>query len=255
MRTTVSTLEPAVRDPRKLRKTAFWLVLIMVVSGAGILASYAQWMKKQADDDRPAFVGRLSDQLDFPVTRQDGSKEGLNRLFGHVTIYCGFSARQQDDWKATRAVLQKLAARYAGREDFHIVCLTVDPANEGIPLLEATGKDLGASLPQWWLASTGEAEAHKFLKNTLKLGFTPERKGDKWSFDPALTVVDRDRHLRQATIKSSVYSRARVTLDFEQAARWDAEGRTKGLEKSNQETLEALLFKMVDDLLAHPVTQ
>jgi hypothetical protein len=44
-----------------------------------------------------------------------------------------------------------------------------------------------------------------------------------------------------------------VPFDFEEAARWDAEGRSEGLEKSNVETLEDLLHKTIDHLLEQPV--
>ena len=58
MRTPVEKLEPAVRDPRKLRRTALWLVVIMIASGVGIYAAYLKWAAAQAGDDRPGFIGR-----------------------------------------------------------------------------------------------------------------------------------------------------------------------------------------------------
>ncbi len=255
MRTPAANLEPVERDPRKLRKTALWLVGIMVFSGVTVLASYLKWAERKADDDRPAIVWRLDAKREFGLVRHDGSGAKISDLFGDVWIVCGVSVSQPENWETTREVLKRINARYADREDFHILCLTVDPEKETAEVLAPVAAGLGAEIPKWVFAGAGEEFVHKFLKNTLKLGMMPHRKDGKWIYDPALVVIDRDRHVRQATVKRNKYARANVRFDFEEAARWDAEGRTEGLEKSNVETLEELLVKLLDDLLAQPVTE
>lgn len=254
MRTPAEPLEPAVRDPRKLRKTALWLVGIMVLSGITVLASYLKWLERKAGDDRPAIVGRLDAKKEFGLVRHDGTGAMMSEWFGDVWIVCGVAASEPGSWKTTREVLKRLNARYAGRDDFHILCLTVDPEKETAEVLAPVAAELGAEIPAWVFAGAGESFVHKFLKNTLKLGIMPHRKDGAWVYDPALVVIDRDRHVRQATVSRGKYSRANISFDFEQAARWDAEGRTEGLEKSNVETLEEMLVKLLDDLLAQPVT-
>jgi cytochrome oxidase Cu insertion factor (SCO1/SenC/PrrC family) len=254
MRTPVDLLEPAVRDPRKLRRTAFWLFVIMIASGVGVFSAYMKWAAKQADDDRPGFVGRIDNKSEFGVVRQDESGAKLSELFGKVWVVCGVSVKQPESWQATREVLLRLNQRYAGREDFRIVCFTVDPGQEDPAVLAAAAAGLGVGLPNWWFAAAGEEYVHKFLKNKLRLGLMPHQVDGKWIYDASLVVVDRDRHIRQASLKQGKYRRNKITFDFEQAAKWDAEGRTVGLEKSNSETLESLLVKTVDELLAKPVT-
>lgn len=254
MRTPAHLLEPVVPDPRKLRKTALWLVAIMITSGIGVFTAYLKWAAKQADDDRPGFVGRIDDKAEFGVVRQDASGAKISDLFGKVWVVCGVSVKQPDTWKATREVLLRLNERYAGRDDFRIVCFTVDPDQEDPAVLSATATELGVGLPEWWFAAAGEEYVHKFLKNKLKLGIMPHQTDDKWVYDASITVVDRDRHIRQASLKRGKYERHKVTFDFEQAAKWDAEGRTKGLDKTNVQTLEDLLVKTLDELLTQPVT-
>ena len=83
----------------------------------------------------------------------------------------------------------------------------------------------------------------------------PHKKDGKWFYDGSLVLIDRDRHIRQATLQQGKYSRRNVTFNFDEAARWDAEGRTQGLEKSNVQTLEDILVKTLDGLLAKPVTK
>ena len=253
-------LEPAVRDPKKLRLTGITLVVLMLVSGFGILIAYNRSAKRQAADDRSALgSGRLD--KNFRVWRQDESEAGLLDMRGDVFVISPVSFEQPEGWKTTRLVLQDLKARYGERDDFHIVMMTVDPENEPPKKLAGYATELGAELPFWWLVGASEESTHKFLKNRLKGQIMPQKKDGVWDYDRSLVIVDRDRHLRQATVRAKnakgkeLNFRNPVPLDFEQAAAWDAEGRSEGLEKSNVETMKDLLYKTVDDLLAQPAAE
>ena len=250
----IQDLEPAVRDPKKLRRTGWTLVALMIASSLAMLYAYNRWAEEAAKDERPALVGRLD--RNFKVWRQDESEAGLLDLAGDVFVIVPVVFSQPDGWRQTREILGELAGRYRGRGDFHIVCLTVDPEGEPPAELARHAEELGAELPQWWLTGAREESVHKFLKNRLKASIYPVRKEGVWEYDPAIVVVDRDRHLRQATVRARKASgkelnhRNRVVFDFEQAARWDAEGRAEGLSKTNVETLRELLFATIDRLLA-----
>lgn len=251
-------LEPAPRDPKKLRRTAFILVGVMALGAIGILIAYNQDAARRAEDDRPALVARLDIRKDLKVWRQDESEAGLLDLAGDVFVIAPVCFREPEGWATTRGILLELKERYAGREDFHLVCVTVDPENEPPKELANYAADLGAELPFWWLVATRDESTHKFLKNELKASQLPHEADGKWVYDGSLVVVDRDRHLRQPTIRvrkpsgKELNYRTRVPFDFEEAAKWDAEGRAEGLDKSNVETLRELLFKTIDELLATP---
>lgn len=254
-----SDLQPAERDPKKLRRTAFILVALMAVGSIAMLVAYNRWAAEAAKDDRPALVGRLD--KNFKVWRQDESEAGLLDLAGDVWVISPVSFAQPDGWKTTRGVLEKLAERYGDRTDFHIVNLTVDPENEPPAELAKYAAELGAELPQWWLAGAQADSMHKFLKNRLKAGFYPAEKDGVWEYDPSLVLVGRDRHIRKATVRArkpdgkELNYRNPVDFDFEQAAKWDAEGRSEGLEKSNVAALEELLFHTIDRLLEDPAIE
>jgi len=255
MRTPPLPLEPAVRDPRKLRRTALILVVIMITSAVGILYSYFKWAEKEANNETPAFKGRI--EKNFKVWRQDESEGDFAAMDGEVYVIAPVVFSDPAGWKTTRAVLERLAKRYADRKDFHIVSMTIDPEGESPAKLKGYAEELGATLPQWWLCGAREESVHKFLKNNLKMEIYPHRKDGKWIYDGSLVLIDRDRHIRQATRKSSKVKRDAVVFNFEQAAAWDAEGRTAGLEegKTNVQTLEDMLVKAVDHVLSKPVTQ
>jgi cytochrome oxidase Cu insertion factor (SCO1/SenC/PrrC family) len=252
-------LEPAVRDPRKLRRTALWLVVLMIASGVGILAAYLKWgekqVRKQEEHARPGIVGRIDNKAEFGFVRHDASGAKLSDLFGKVWIVCGVSVKQPETWQATREVLLRLHRRYAGRDDFRIVCFTVDPEQEDPAVLAAAAAELGVGLPEWWFVGAGQEYVHKFLKNKLRLNQLPHRKDDKWIYDSSVVLVDRDRHIRRAVVPQKRGGPPYVgPFDFAQAAEWDAKGLKTGIEKSNLEQMEALLVQTIDELLAQPVT-
>ena len=259
MRTPAEPLVPAERDPRKLRRTALFLFVVMVVSGILILMSYQKWGKLQAEKDaehaRPGIVGRIDNKAEFGVVRQDASGAKISDLFGKVWVVCGVSVKQPDTWKESREVLLRLKERYAGNDDFRIVCFTVDPDQEGPAVLDATAKELGVGLPQWWFAAAGQEYVHKFLKNQLKLGIMPHQKDGKWIYDSSITLIDRDRHIRRAMVPQKRGGpEYPAVFDFAQAAEWDAKGVKTGIDRSNAEQLEFLLGQTIDELLAQPVT-
>ncbi|MDB6076964.1 MAG: cytochrome c oxidase Cu(A) center assembly protein [Akkermansiaceae bacterium] len=255
MRTPAADLEPVVVDPRKLRRTAWILVVIMLVGGFAIYFSYLEAAKREANDDRPSIISRLSNQKDFEFIRQDSSPGKMSDLYGDVWLVCGISAKQPETWAATREVLRKMSERYADRKDFHILCLTVDPDNEGPEVLAPLADSLGAKLPEWWFAAAGQEYIHKFLKNDLKLEIIPRQENGKWIFDPTITVIDRDLHLRKGTAKVSTHRRQPFPFNFEEAAKMDRESAPPENPQRTTRKLEELLIHVIDYTLAQPITK
>lgn len=239
-----SKLEPAPRDPKALRRTALILTGLILAGAILVPMAYRKLLLKQAEEFRPAYAGRLVHNLG--VVRQDGSTAGLFDLAGDVWVVSAVCLEQPESWRSSREVMLRLRDRYAGREDFHLVCLTVDPENERPERLDAAAEELGARLPGWWMAAAGEEYVHKYLKNKLKLGTLPHRdESGQWVYDPAIVVVDRDLHLR----------RMKVAFDFDAAAGWDGEGKKTGSGRSNVEELEVRLHRTIDHLLEQAVAE
>lgn len=262
-------LEPAVRDPKKLRRTAWCLVAVMVVGAILILAAYNRDARRRADDDRPAIVERLNGN--FRLWRQDESEAGILDLEGKVVLVVPVVFSQADDWDATRRVLQEVAERYRDGDEVRIVMITLDPENEAPAELGRVAADLGAELPFWWLAGAREESVHKFFKNRLKAQIYPHREYGHWVYDHSLVLLDRDRHIRKPTIRARkangrlLNERIPVNFDFEQAQeldqqgvpsgyRWDDQGNPTPLEESNVDRLQDLLFETMERLLEKPAT-
>ncbi len=250
--------EPAVRDPKKLRRTAWILVAIMVLGSTLILRAYIAWTSKQALDERPAIVHRIKKERDLRVMRQDGKQAELIDLRGKVFAIHAISLRDPQAAERSMAVMKRLAEQRRGQEDFHLVTLVIDPipAENLTRTLAETAATKGLALPQWWLGSNEPGTLHKFIKNELKAGVYPNESDGKWNYDPSIVLIDRNGHIRRAVVlktRNGKPSKPGVLgFDFDQAAQWDRDGLKTNTEHSNEQELEILLSKTIDILRAEP---
>lgn len=251
-------LEPAVRDPKKLRRTAWILMGIMLVGGFLVLKAYENWATGQATDTRPALVHRIQKERDLRLLRQDGKMAELFDLRGGVFALNVLSLRDPEAASRSMAVMTRLAQQRAGEKDFHLVTLVIDPipANQLRDTLAKAAEAHGMKLPQWWLGSNEPGTLHKFIKNELKASVFPNESSGRWNYDPAIVLIDRNGHLRRAVVPKTRNGRPAkpevVGFDFDQAAQWDADGMKTGTDRSNEAELEILLGKTIDRLLAEP---
>lgn len=238
-------LEPAERDPRKLRRTALILLALMLVSGVGIFTAYVKYTQRTEVDNRPAFDNRLFPH-DLKVRLQDGSENGLLALDGKVWVAASVWAKNPDSWARTREVMRRIQKRYADRADFRLVCLTVDPEKETPEVMAEVAKQTGAELPQWWFAAPVDVmTGAKYLKNNFKQNLYPHKVGDNWMYDTKIMVIDRNLHVRKAVVKNKA-----IDFNFDEAARLDQSAAKTGKAVTFAELLEEKLIATIDELLA-----
>ena len=247
--------EPAIRDPKKLRKTAIILCVIMLLGGWLVLKSYEQWTRSQAGDDRPAVVYRITPERDLRMLRQDGKMVDLVDLRGKIIAVNVFSLRDPQAAERSFAVMKRLAEKRAGDPNFILVSLMIDPipSEKLITTLADTSITQGMKLPQWWLGSNEPKTLHKFIKNELKANIYPNETAGKWNYDPAIVLIDKNGHIRRGVVPQKRGGPPFIaTFDFDQAAGWDDKGVKTGNEHNNAEQLEILLNHTIDKLLAEP---
>jgi cytochrome oxidase Cu insertion factor (SCO1/SenC/PrrC family) len=243
-------LEPVTPDPKKLRRTAFILLLVMVVGGIVILKAYEKRVKEAADDNRPSFVTQISETKDLVFMRQDGEVTDLLSLKGKVLVVQSLPKSQEDP--LTTEVMKRLAEQFSGEEDFALVTLMLDPGNpEGLKdELSDLAKTLGAELPQWTVASNDRPTLHKFIKNEFKANRLPHQEGEEWRYDRSLVLIDKNRHVRRAVVPQKRGGAPFVaTFDFEQAESWDEQEIKTGTDLTNVQQLEGLLGDTIQILL------
>lgn len=256
----LQNLEPAERDPKKLRRTAFILILIMLIGGVLVNLAYQKWSKKQKTDDasakRPAVISRIEKGRDLRVLRQDGQQVGLLDLSGKVWLAVSVCASQPEDSARSVAVMKELVKRYQENDDVAFVALVIDPGKpeDLAALLKGEADRLGAQLPKWWVASTEPETLHKFIKNEFKTALYPHVEEGKWKYDTSIMVIDRNRHLRHAVIPQKRGGEPYIArFDFDQAGEWDDKGVKTGSSETNVEALEKVLIETIEQLRLEPL--
>ena len=249
------SLEPAIRDPKKLRNTALVLVAIIFLGGWLVLKAYDRWSIQQAPDDRPAIIYRITPERDLRMLRQDGKIVDVVNLRGKVIALNVTSLRDPQAAELSMAVMKRLAKGRAETQDFHLITLVVDPlpSEKLLTSLAETSATNGIQLPQWWVGGNEPATLHKFIKNELKATLYPNELKGKWEYDSSIVLIDKNGHIRRAVVPQKRGGPPFIaTFDFEQAAAWDAKGAKTGTEHNNLEQLEILLNHTIDKLLAEP---
>jgi cytochrome oxidase Cu insertion factor (SCO1/SenC/PrrC family) len=249
------SLEPAIRDPKKLRNTALVLVAVMLAGGSLILVAYNQWSAAQSKDDRPAVVYRITPERDLRMLRQDGKTVDLVDLRKHVVAVNVVSIRDPQAAELGMAVMKRLAAARAADDNFRLVTLVLDPEppEKLLSTLAATAKTHDMTLPQWWCGGNEPDTLHKFIKNELKASLYPNEKMGKWEYDSSIVLIDKNGHIRRGVVPQQRGGPPFIaTFDFEQAAAWDAKGVLTGTANTNAAQLEILLNHTIDKLLAEP---
>lgn len=247
------SLEPAIRDPKKLRNTALVLVAIMLLGGWLVLKAYEIWSVDQSKDDRPAVIYRITPERDLRMLRQDGKTVDLVNLRGNVIAVNVISLRDPQASERSLAVMKRLAAARADTKDFNLVTLVIDPmpSDKLLTTLTETATAKGMTLPQWWLGSNEPATLHKFIKNELKANIYPHETSGKWEYDASIVLIDKNGHVRRAVVPQKQGGPPYIaTFDFDQAAGWDAKGAKTGTDLTNEGQLEVLLNSTIDKLLA-----
>jgi cytochrome oxidase Cu insertion factor (SCO1/SenC/PrrC family) len=251
-----ANLEPALRDPRKLRRTAWILVGIMIAGGSLVYTAYEKWAASKAGDTRPAMIHKVRKEHQLRVLRQDGARADLFEPSGRVWAVHTLALSPHDSSAISLDVMKRLAGIFSGNDDFTLVSLVVDPPAAGLDAALANmAKASGMELPGWWLAASDPADTHKFIKAQLKAGIFPHQENGRWVHDTSIVLIDRAGRVRRAVVPSRSGGAPYIAaFDFDQAAKWDSEDRLTGTGRSNVEELEMLLVKTIKTLLDEPQT-
>lgn len=247
--------EPAERDPKKLRRTAWILVAIMVVGGWLVMKAYNNYVAERAKDDRPSIIHRIQPERSLRVVRQDGETVDLMDLRDKVFAIHVVHTEQMEESSRSIDILKRAAETFSQEEDFRIVTLILNPGppDQALKQLKQAASAMEVELPQWWVASNEQKTLTKFIRKELKPSMPPGEVEGRWKFDPSIVLVDRNGHLRRAVVPQKKGGPPYIApFDFDQAAQWDAEGKKTGTDLSNAQQLELLLMETIEKLLAEP---
>jgi hypothetical protein len=247
-------MEPAIRDPRKLRRTAWILVAIMIAGGSLVYTAYEKWAASKAGDTRPAMIHQIRKEHQLRVLRQDGARADLFDPGGKVWAVHTLALSQHGSSGISQDVMMRLAGVFAGNDEVTLISLVVDPPAADLDaVLASAAQAQGMDLPRWWLAASDPKDTHKFIKAQLKAGIFPHQENGTWVHDTSIVLIDRAGRVRRAVVPSRSGGAPYIAaFDFDQAAKWDREDRLTGTGRSNVEELEMLLINTINTLLDEP---
>lgn len=135
------------------------------------------------------------------TTNQENRQISIPRdLKGKVTVLAQFFAVCPMCAQRNGTDLKELAEAFKGHPDFHVACISVDPAADNVERLKEYGEALGADPERWWFLTTGdEKSAHEYVEKELKF-FSVKHRTDpvdiqtngRFAHDLAFLLVDRD---------------------------------------------------------------
>lgn len=187
--------------------------VILIYAAVAVLSMAFIWFMRGVADSLPeqpqplvTDAGKAEAGTFFPIARdlelvnQLGEEVALSDLRGKVWLVAQFFAVCPMCAERNGAELVKIRDTFKDEEDFHMVCITVDPGTDSVDRLRDYGAALGADPQRWWFASAGdEARTHDYLEQELKFFRIRERKDPvdiethgRFAHDLGFLVVDRD---------------------------------------------------------------
>ncbi len=161
-----------------------------------------------ADRDKESFanMGKEKQEDWFPIdkdlvaTNQAGETVKLSDLRGKVWVVTEFFAVCPHCAVRNGKDLRALYDEFKDHPDFHIVCISVDPAEDDVEKLKEYAGALGADVGNWWFLNAGDEKAtHEYLEKTMKFLGVRERTdpeqieaNGRFEHDMGILAVGRD---------------------------------------------------------------
>lgn len=253
----VSQLEPAERDPKKLRATAIKLALFMVLSGIVLTFAYNRYLEEtSAPSNRPSFLTKITEP-EVELLTADGKLRNLQDLKGQVTLVITLPSEPPDESGPSLAALRKVMEHFQDREEMPgILAFVLDGSNTEPEKMKGVLAEYGSE-PQVMrvvASEDGKASLRSFLKAKMRFNTIPTKKDGVFSYDTRLVLLDQHLHVRG-------HPGASRGWDFEKVAGFDREfeeAREKYPDKElvppeyTTEKLTRMLIEAIEYLYANP---
>ncbi|MGB2403651.1 MAG: SCO family protein [Akkermansiaceae bacterium] len=141
---------------------------------------------------------------DLSLKHQDGRDIKISDLKGKVWAFAQFYATCPMCAKRNSQGLKALYDKYKGNPDFAVVCITVDPATDGVKEMKSYAEALGADDANWWFL-TGDANAlTDYMVSEMKYQAIvkrddPDEAARLGAFEHDMSIAVFDRNLSMIT--------------------------------------------------------
>lgn len=253
----VSKLEPADRDPVKLRNTALILTALMVVGSFAILWAYNRFAEKTADTERPSFLSAIGGADEVHILTSDGERRTMEDLKGSVVLTFAVTSELMEESEPTIAAVREVLAHYSSAESQPKLLVFVLDGDEEKPESVAHVLTEFGQEPNIWRVPASEDRKDSlraFIKSKIRFGIYPHEKDGKMVYDSQLVLLDQHLQIRGPV-------GVPIGWDFEKVAGWEEAfeeaKKTSDVDQLNappisSEDLRKLLKKSIDYLYANP---
>lgn len=253
----VSQLEPAERDPKKLRATAIKLVIFIVLSGILLNFAYNRYVSEQSGtSDRPSFLTKITEP-EVELLTADGKLRNLQDLQGKITLVLTLPITPQSESEPSLKALEKVMTHFKDREDKPVILVFVLDGSNSEPekmsgVLSQYGNE--PDVLRVVASEDGKSSLRSFLKAKMRFNVTPTEEDGKFIYDSRLVLLDQHLHVRG-------HPGASRGWDFEKVAGFDRQYEQAKLDHPDKEisppeftseSLTKMLIDSIDYLYANP---
>ena len=251
----VSKLEPADRDPKKLRATAYKLVLLMVIGGIGLQYAYRNYQERTGKSDRPTLLTKVTDET--TLITADKVRHDIQDLQGKVTLVLTLTKAIQPESQPSLDALKVVMEKFPEAEKRpHLLLFILDGSEEEPEAMSKILAEYGDESKVWRVAADkdGKVSLRAFLKNRLRFGIYPREEEGRYIYDSQIVLLDQYLHVRGQP-------GAPHGWDFEKVTGWEAEYAQAQIDHPDKELtpvpisvdgLQKLLIKSIEYLYANP---
>ncbi|HBM78811.1 MAG TPA: hypothetical protein DD438_11925 [Verrucomicrobiales bacterium] len=249
-------LEPAERDPAKLKKTGLSIAVLMMIGG--VLVTFAYRLKHQADeqDARPHVVQRLTEV--FFGRDQNKKAFSTEQLKGKTTLFTPLSLREGERMREALSAMRDLSRRFPDDESLRFLGITVDPEADGPDELQRLLAELGvADDKRWYFVQAEEEAARGYIRHKIRAEFkesVSSLEGPRARFRSTLVFIDENLHVLapmfDLNLAREVAADAERLLEEnpEEARRLKAQERVDDVEKARARLNAVLRYIREGDL-------
>ncbi|MDA7881188.1 hypothetical protein N9A94_02690 [Akkermansiaceae bacterium] len=251
----VSKLEPADRDPKKLRATAYKLVLLMVIGGIGLQYAYRNYQERTGKSDRPSMLTKVTDKT--RLITSDKVVHDIQDLKGKVTLVLTLTKKIQPESQPSLDALKVVMEKFPEEAKRpHLLLFILDGSEEDPEAMSKILAEYGDETKVWRVAADkdGKVSLRAFMKNRLQFGIYPRLEEGRYVYDSQIVLLDQFLHVRGQPGASHGW-------DFEKVVGWAKEYEQARIDHPDKELtpvpmteegLQNLLIKSIEYLYANP---
>lgn len=194
----VSQLEPADRDPKKLRATAIKLVIFMIVSGVVLTFAYKRYQEKTSDSRRPSFETRITEP-EVELLTADGKERNLQELQGNVTLVLTLPKTPNPESKPTLDALREVMDAFKDEpEKPRLLVFVLDGSNTEPGEMSKVLAEYGKEPEVLRVVADEDAKTslRSFTKTKMRFNRIPTEKDGIFDYDTRLVLLDQNMFVR-----------------------------------------------------------